>query len=96
MSTEPTPEIEEHWFADDGVVPNNSRLPLIVYRGALDTGPGAAAACEQLFAGNGWAAAGAVASTPTTTTTAPRTRRSASSPARRGCVSAATAGPSSI
>ena len=54
MSTEPTPEIEEHRFADDGVVPNNSRLPLIVYRGALNTGPGAAAACEKLFAGNGW------------------------------------------
>jgi uncharacterized protein YjlB len=54
MSNERTPQIEEHWFADDGVVPNNPRLPLVVYRGALDTGPGAAAACEQLFAGNGW------------------------------------------
>ena len=54
MSSEPTPEIEEHWFADDGVVPNNSRLPLIVYRRALDTGTGAAAACEKLFASNGW------------------------------------------
>ena len=54
MSSELTPEIEEHRFADDGVVPNNSRLPLIVYRAVLDTGPGAAAACEKLFAGNGW------------------------------------------
>jgi len=54
MSTEPTPEIEEHRFADDGVVPNNSRLPLVVYRGVLEAGPDAAAACEKLFAGNGW------------------------------------------
>jgi uncharacterized protein YjlB len=54
MSSEPTLEIEEHRFADDGVVPNNSRLPLIVYRGVLDTGLDAAAACERLFAGNGW------------------------------------------
>ena len=54
MSTERTPEIEEHWFADDGVVPNNPRLPLVVYRGVLDIGPGAAAVCEMLFAGNGW------------------------------------------
>jgi uncharacterized protein YjlB len=54
MSSEPTLEIEEHWFTDDGVVPNNARLPLIVYRRALDTGPGAAAACEKLFGDNGW------------------------------------------
>jgi uncharacterized protein YjlB len=48
------PMIEQHLFADDGRVPNNPRLPLIVYRGALATGPGAAAACETRFAGNGW------------------------------------------
>jgi len=54
MSNKRTPEIEEHWFADDGVVPNNPSLPLVVYRGVLDTGPGAAAACEMVFAGNGW------------------------------------------
>jgi uncharacterized protein YjlB len=46
--------IEEHLFADDGRVPNNPRLPLVVYRGALDTGADAAAACEALFAANGW------------------------------------------
>jgi uncharacterized protein YjlB len=48
------PTIEEDLFADDGRVPNNLRLPLIVYRRALSTGPGAAAACEARFAGNGW------------------------------------------
>jgi uncharacterized protein YjlB len=50
-------KIEEHWFTDDGYVPNNSALPLIVYRGALATGPGAAADCEALFAANNWSAA---------------------------------------
>src|SRR5262245_58120329 len=54
MSTEHAPETEEHWFADDGVVPNNPRVPLVVYRGVLDTGPGAPTARETLFAGNGW------------------------------------------
>src|SRR5436309_3433095 len=49
--------IEEHFFADDGRVPNNPALPLIVYRGALETGPRCAALCEQLFADNGWGGA---------------------------------------
>ena len=49
--------IEEHRFTDDGHVPNNSALPLIVYRGTLETGPGAAADCEALFAANNWSAA---------------------------------------
>src|SRR5215471_20273970 len=46
--------IEEHLFVDDGHVPNNPSLPLIVYRGALQTGPRCAAECESLFAENGW------------------------------------------
>jgi len=54
MSGQTTPLIEEHWFDDDGVVPNNPRLPLVVYRGVLESGPGAAGSCETLFAGNGW------------------------------------------
>jgi uncharacterized protein YjlB len=54
MSGETTPLIEEHWFDDDGVVPNNPRLPLVVYRGVLESGPGAAASCETLFDTNGW------------------------------------------
>lgn len=49
--------IEEHFFADDGRVPNNPSLPLIVYRGALETGPRCAADCETLFAHNGWGGA---------------------------------------
>lgn len=54
MTETRAPAVEEHLFADDGVVPNNPRLPLIVYRAALDTGRDAAAKCERLFAGNGW------------------------------------------
>lgn len=46
--------IEEHLFMDDGRVPNNPSLPLIVYRAVLETGPRAAADCEALFAENGW------------------------------------------
>ena len=43
-----------HVFADDGDVPN-SRLPLIVYVGAVDPRAGdAAVAFETLFRGHGW------------------------------------------
>jgi len=49
--------IEEHIFADDGRVPNNPSLPLIVYRAALETGPRCAVVCERLFADNGWSGA---------------------------------------
>jgi len=49
--------IEEHLFADDGRVPNNPWLPLIVYRAALETGPRCAVVCERLFADNGWSGA---------------------------------------
>jgi uncharacterized protein YjlB len=48
--------IEEHRFTDDGHVPNNPSLPVVIYRAALNTGPGAATACETLFATNDWGA----------------------------------------
>jgi len=48
-----TPDIETYRFADDGVVPN-SRLPLVVYRGALAVSGDRAGACEKLFAEHGW------------------------------------------
>src|SRR5205085_9376149 len=43
-------------FVDDGAVPNNHRLPMLVYRGAIDVARvrDAAAAIEQTFAQNGW------------------------------------------
>lgn len=41
-----------HTFEDDGGIPN-SRLPVLVYAGALESNAGARA-YEELFAGNGW------------------------------------------
>src|SRR5436190_19051985 len=52
-NTEKTPVVETHRFADDGTVPN-SRLPLVVYRGALPENSDRAVACEAMFARNGW------------------------------------------
>jgi uncharacterized protein YjlB len=53
-----TPEVEAHRFADDGRIPNNPHLPLLLYRRALppDTSD-PARAFEELFTGNGWPAA---------------------------------------
>jgi uncharacterized protein YjlB len=46
--------IELYRLADDGVIPNNAALPLIVYRGALPPSGDVAAKFEALFARNGW------------------------------------------
>src|SRR5258708_26048900 len=46
-------KVETHRFGDDGTVPNNP-LPLVVYRGVLAEGGDRAAACEAMFARNGW------------------------------------------
>ena len=44
-----------HRFADDGAIPNNPTLPFLVYGGALMLpGDDPAAACEAVFARNGW------------------------------------------
>ena len=49
-------EPETLMFADDGVVPNNARLPFLVYRGAIDLigtiDP--EPAIEKIFRRNGW------------------------------------------
>jgi uncharacterized protein YjlB len=52
-----TLKVEEYFFSDDGLVPNNRSLPVIVYRAALETGPRCAVDCEKLFARNGWGGA---------------------------------------
>jgi len=49
--------LEEYLFSDDGRVPNNSSLPLILYRGVLEVGPRAPTVCEALFAKHGWGGA---------------------------------------
>src|SRR5712671_2342454 len=46
-------KVETYRFNDDGTVPNNS-LPLVVYRGVLAESGDRAAACEAMFARNGW------------------------------------------
>lgn len=46
--------VETYRFADDGTVPNNPSLPLVVYRGALPASGDRAAACERMFDENGW------------------------------------------
>ena len=52
----PPPRIESHLLADDGLVPNNPHLPLLVYRGAFPAAgkPGAAHAIAAHFARHAW------------------------------------------
>ncbi len=51
--TTQAPVVQTYRFDDDGTVPN-SRLPLVVYRGALPAGGDRAASCERMFAAHGW------------------------------------------
>src|SRR5262249_691503 len=42
-------------FADDGLIPNNPTLPLLIYRGAIRlVGSDPARVIEQVFSGNHW------------------------------------------
>ncbi|MGH6914567.1 MAG: cupin domain-containing protein, partial [Geminicoccales bacterium] len=48
-------EIEIHLLEDDGSIPNNSKLPLMIYRSALRFGEhDPAGVCEGVFAAHGW------------------------------------------
>ena len=51
-------------FADDGIVPNNPRLPVLVYRGAVAFGStfSPATTIDTLFETNGWGRKGRVLS----------------------------------
>ncbi len=49
-------EIETYEFRDDGLIPNNERLPLVLYRSALtaQSGQSLEQAFQRRFAANGW------------------------------------------
>jgi hypothetical protein len=52
-SSLPAPEVL--WLARNGWMPNNERLPVLLYRRALDVSQhDPAARCEELFQRNGW------------------------------------------
>lgn len=47
--------VTAHLLQDDGTIPNNPHLPLLVYQGVLDVSAGdPASSFETLFAANGW------------------------------------------
>lgn len=46
--------VEAHLIPPNGRLPNNDRLPLLVYRDVLDLAGDSAAGCEALFARHGW------------------------------------------
>ena len=48
------PEVKRYHFKDDGRIPNNSTLPLLVYSRALATTGDLPSICEELFRNNGW------------------------------------------
>ena len=50
-------ETQSLLFEDDGVIPNNPRLPARVYRGALPGAGDLEKAARELFDANGWPAA---------------------------------------
>jgi uncharacterized protein YjlB len=48
-------EVTALWFTASDWVPNNARLPALLYRNAIaHAGPDRAAACEAMFRQNGW------------------------------------------
>lgn len=49
------PEVVVRHFADDGGIPNNPTLPLLIYENVLDlAGSDVAATCIERFAAHGW------------------------------------------
>ena len=55
---ERTQENEVREYEDDGRIPNNPTLPLLVYPHALDSPEQDSSRCKELLAKNGWGGAG--------------------------------------
>ena len=47
-------KVEVLRLGQNGWMPNNERLPVLLYRGVLASAGDTASACEQLFTANGW------------------------------------------
>ncbi len=47
-------EVQTHLFEDDGAIPNNPTLPLLIYPGALSSSGDLTSEMKELFAQNGW------------------------------------------
>jgi uncharacterized protein YjlB len=51
------PEVTEHRFEDDGSIPNNPNLPLLIYPRALEETDLSPSHAKELLAENGWGGA---------------------------------------
>lgn len=47
-------DVKTYWFEDDGRIPNNPDLPMLVYPRTLALDDNPTAACRALFERNGW------------------------------------------
>lgn len=47
-------DLKTYFFKDDGSIPNNPQLPLLVYPGALSEGQTNASKCRDLLNSHGW------------------------------------------
>src|ERR671910_1905149 len=50
-------EVREYLFEDDGRIPNNPTLPLLVYSQALESSEQDSSRCKELLGENGWGGA---------------------------------------
>ena len=58
VTAAPSARVDQYLFRDDGKIPNNRTLPLLVYRGVLDAhAKDPAGDCERLFARHRWTGA---------------------------------------
>lgn len=57
MRDEKEIEVKPYSFEDDGRIPNNPELPLLVYAQALPDEARDPSSCKELLAGNGWGGA---------------------------------------